>query len=108
MKFSSIDLEKDPIGRLFFNFSFPAVMGMLISAFYVIIDGIFIGRGIGGDGLAAINLAYPIITLTIALSLMFGTGGATVISIKQGEGNLKEVNRYFSHMILYPISLSAH
>lgn len=103
MKFSSIDLEKDPIGRLFFNFSFPAVMGMLISAFYVIIDGIFIGRGIGGDGLAAINLAYPIITLTIALSLMFGTGGATVISIKQGEGNLKEVNRYFSHMIILNI-----
>lgn len=100
MKFRSIDLENDSISRLFFNFSFPAVMGMLISAFYVIVDGIFIGRGIGGDGLAAINLAYPIITLTIALSLMFGTGGATVISIKQGEGNLKEVNRYFSHMII--------
>ncbi|MDX8335070.1 MULTISPECIES: MATE family efflux transporter [Cetobacterium] len=103
MKFKSIDLEKDSISKLFFNFSFPAVMGMLISAFYVIIDGIFIGRGIGGDGLAAINVAYPVITLTIALSLMFGTGGATIISIKQGEGNSKEVNRYFSHMVILNI-----
>lgn len=96
MKF---DLEKDSINKLFFNFSFPAVMGMLISAFYVIVDGIFIGRGIGGDGLAAINLAYPVITLAISLSLMFGVGGATVISIKQGEGDLKEVNNCFTHMI---------
>ncbi|MGL4653744.1 MATE family efflux transporter [Cetobacterium sp.] len=103
MKIGSIDLEKDSINKLFFSFSFPAVMGMLISAFYVIIDGIFIGRGIGGDGLAAINVAYPIITLTIALSLMFGTGGATVISIKQGEGKIEEVNKYFSHMVILNI-----
>lgn len=100
MKFRSIDLEKDSISKLLFNFSFPAVMGMLISALYVIIDGIFIGRGIGGEGLAAINLAYPIITLSIALSLMFGTGGATIISIKQGQGKSNEVNQYFFHIII--------
>lgn len=97
MKF---DLEKDSISKLFFNFSFPAVVGMLISAFYVIVDGIFIGRGIGGDGLAAINIAYPVITLAISLSLMFGIGGATVISIKQAEGDILEVNKYFTHMVM--------
>ncbi|WP_442878053.1 MATE family efflux transporter [Cetobacterium sp.] len=97
MKF---DLEKDSISKLFFNFSFPAVVGMLISAFYVIVDGIFIGRGIGGEGLAAINIAYPVITLAISLSLMFGIGGATVISIKQAEGDIFEVNKYFTHMVM--------
>lgn len=97
MKF---DLEKDSISKLFFNFSFPAVVGMLISAFYVIVDGIFIGRGIGGEGLAAINIAYPVITLAISLSLMFGIGGATVISIKQAEGDILEVNKYFTHMVM--------
>lgn len=100
MKF---DLEKDSINKLFFNFSFPAVVGMLISAFYVIVDGIFIGRGIGGEGLAAINIAYPVITLAISLSLMFGIGGATVISIKQAEGDILEVNRYFTHMVILNI-----
>ncbi|MEG0069443.1 MAG: MATE family efflux transporter [Cetobacterium sp.] len=94
------DLEKDSISKLFFNFSFPAVVGMLISAFYVIVDGIFIGRGIGGEGLAAINIAYPVITLAISLSLMFGIGGATVISIKQAEGDIFEVNKYFTHMVM--------
>ncbi|WP_297404581.1 MATE family efflux transporter [uncultured Cetobacterium sp.] len=100
MKF---DMEKDSINKLFFNFSFPAVMGMLISAFYVIVDGIFIGRGIGANGLAAINIAYPVITLAISLSLMIGVGGATIISIKQGQGDYNEVNKCFTHMVVLNI-----
>ncbi len=100
MKF---DLEKDSINRLLFNFSFPAVTGMLISALYVIIDGIFIGKGMGGRGLAAINIAYPVITLGVALSLMFGVGGATVISVLQGEGKRDEAGRYLTHIIMLNI-----
>lgn len=100
MKF---DLEKDSINRLLFNFSFPAVTGMLISALYVIIDGIFIGKGMGGRGLAAINIAYPVITLGVALSLMFGVGGATVISVLQGEGRRDEAGRYLTHIIILNI-----
>lgn len=100
MKF---DLDKDPINKLIFNFSFPAVTGMLVSALYVIVDGIFIGRGMGGRGLAAINIAYPVITLGVALSLMFGVGGATVISILQGEGKKEEVGKYLTHIILLNI-----
>ncbi len=100
MKF---DLERDSINRLLFNFSFPAVTGMLISALYVIIDGIFIGKGMGGRGLAAINLAYPVITLGVALSLMFGVGGATVISVLQGEGRRDEAGRYLTHIIVLNI-----
>lgn len=100
MKFN---LEKDPINKLIFNFSFPAVTGMLISALYVIIDGIFIGKGMGGRGLAAINIAYPVITLGVALSLMFGVGGATVISVLQGEGKKEEASKYLSHIILLNI-----
>ncbi len=100
MKF---DLERDSINRLLFNFSFPAVTGMLISALYVIIDGIFIGKGMGGRGLAAINLAYPVITLGVALSLMFGVGGATVISVLQGEGRRDEAGKYLTHIIVLNI-----
>jgi len=100
MKF---DLEKDSINKLLFNFSFPAVTGMLISALYVIIDGIFIGKGMGGRGLAAINIAYPVVTLGVALSLMFGVGGATVISVLQGEGKKGEAGRYLTHIIMLNI-----
>lgn len=93
----SISLGKDSIGKLFLNFSIPAVTGMLVTAFYAIIDGIFIGQGVGADGLASINLGYPIINFGAALSLMFGVGGSTLISLY--PNNRKIQNRCFSYII---------
>lgn len=92
-----ISLGKESVGKLFFHFSVPAVTGMLVTAFYAIVDGIFIGRGVGADGLAAINIGYPIINLGAALSLMFGIGGATLISLY--PKNKKIQNRCFSYII---------
>ena len=71
----SISLGKDPVWKLFLNFSIPAVTGMIVTAMYSIVDGIFVGRGVGADGLAALNLGYPIVNFGAALSLMFGIGG---------------------------------
>lgn len=93
----SISLGKDSIGRLFLNFSIPAVTGMLVTAFYAIIDGVFIGRGVGADGLAAINIGYPIVNLGAALSLMYGIGGSTLISLY--PNNRKIQNRCFSYIV---------
>lgn len=96
---SRVDLQNGNIGKLFFYFSFPAVTGMMVSAFYVIVDGMFIGRGIGSEGLAAINIAYPITNFLVGLSLMFGMGGATMISVARGKNQTNEVNRIFSHIL---------
>lgn len=96
---SRVDLQNGSIGKLFFYFSFPAVTGMMVSAFYVIVDGMFVGRGIGSDGLAAINIAYPITNFLVGLSLMFGVGGATMISVARGKNQTSEVNRIFTHML---------
>lgn len=64
----AIDLKRDSVSKLFFNFSIPAVTGMMVNALYAIVDGIFIGQGVGADGLAAVNIAYPVINLGIAIS----------------------------------------
>ena len=93
----AISLGKDSIGRLFLNFSIPAVTGMLVTAFYAIIDGVFIGQGVGADGLAAINIGYPVVNFGAALSLMFGVGGSTLISLY--PNNRKIQNRCFSYII---------
>lgn len=92
-------LEDTPVHRLFVFFSVPAVSGMLISALYVIIDGIFIGRGVGGDGLAAVNVAYPAITLCLAMALMFGIGAATIVAISHAENKPIEANQAVGNMI---------
>lgn len=98
----SISLGKDPIGKLFLNFSIPAVTGMIVTAMYSIVDGIFVGRGVGAEGLAALNLGYPIINFGSALSLMFGIGGATLISLNPKD---KEYcNRCFSYIIVLNVT----
>ena len=90
----SIDYKGTAVGKLFRRFLFPTVMGMVFSAVFVITDGIFVGRGIGSDALAAVNLTAPLFTLGTGLGLMFGMGGSVVASINlaQGKRRVAEIN----------------
>ena len=90
-------LENQPINKLFYKFAIPASIGMLVNSLYVVADGVFISRGIGSIGIAAVNIGYPIINLTAALSLMFGAGGATLISLKSDDQDFK--NKSFTRGI---------
>ena len=69
-------------------------MGMVFSAVFVITDGIFVGRGIGSDALAAVNLTAPLFTLGTGLGLMFGMGGSVVASVNlaQGKRRVAQIN----------------
>ena len=69
-------------------------MGMVFSAVFVITDGIFVGRGIGSDALASVNIVAPLFTLGTGLGLMFGMGGSVVASINlaQGKRRVAEIN----------------
>ena len=98
----SISLGKDSITKLFLNFSIPAVTGMIVTALYAIVDGVFVGRGVGAEGLAALNLGYPIINFGAALSLMFGIGGATLISLNPKDK--EHCNRCFSYIIILNVT----
>ena len=91
-------LETQSISTLFYKFAIPASIGMLVNSLYVVADGVFISRGIGSIGIAAVNIGYPIINLTAALSLMFGAGGATLISLHSNNEDFK--NKSFTYTII--------
>lgn len=95
--FGNINLKEDSISKLFFYFSVPSVTAMLITALYAIVDGIFVGRFIGADALAAVTIGYPIVNLGVAMSFLFGMGGATLMSLH--SKNLKFKNTCFSHLV---------
>ena len=86
MQRDPIDLRSAAVGRLFRRFLVPTVLGMLFSAVFILTDGIFVGRGIGSDALAAVNIAAPLFTLGTGLGLMFGMGGSVVASIHLAQG----------------------
>ncbi len=89
MKRDAIDFERMKIGRLFRKLFIPTVLGMLFSSLFIVTDGIFVGKGIGSEALAAINMVCPLWLLGSGIGLMFGVGGSVVASIQLSKGKLK-------------------
>ena len=81
---------------LLFRCAVPSMITMAFGALYQIADGLFVGRFIGGDALAAINLIMPVIMTVFAFSNMIATGASVRISILLGEQNREEPSRFLS------------
>ncbi len=92
MNRDSIDFNSTDIGRLFRQMFFPTLAGMLSIAVITVTDGIFVGQGVGGDALAAINIFCPLWMVMTGISLMFGAGGSVVIAVHLSQGKQKAAN----------------
>ncbi len=88
--------EKLPPTKLFFRCAVPSMITMAFGALYQIADGLFVGRFIGEDALAAINLIMPIIMMVFAFSNMIATGASVRISVLLGVKEREEASRVFS------------
>lgn len=86
-------LGYQPIGKLLMNFAIPAVVSMLVNSVYNIVDQIFIGRGVGYLGNAATTIAFPIVTIVLAVSTLLGAGGSAYAAIMLGAKNEKEAEK---------------
>lgn len=92
MSIIKIDYENGSIRKLFVKQLIPSVLGMVFSALFVIVDGIFVGRGIGSDALAAVNIVAPIFTMMTGIGLMFGMGAAIIATIHLSKKKGKSAN----------------
>lgn len=81
-----------PVGGLILKFAIPAIISMLVSAMYNIVDQIFIGQGVGMLGNAATNVAFPVTTIATALALLLGIGGASNYNLEMGAGREKKAS----------------
>lgn len=73
------------IYKQFWKYTIPTVAAMLVNGLYQIVDGIFIGRYVGADGLAGINVAWPVIGSILGIGMLVGVGTGALTSIRQGE-----------------------
>ncbi len=73
------------ISRQFWRYTIPTVAAMLVNGLYQVVDGIFIGRYVGADGLAGINVAWPVIGSILGIGMLVGVGTGALVSIRQGE-----------------------
>ncbi|MDE6309506.1 MAG: MATE family efflux transporter, partial [Muribaculaceae bacterium] len=89
MNRDSIDLGSDKIPRLFRLYLVPTLLGMLAICAVTATDGIFVGRGIGSDALAAVNICIAPTMVMMGIFLMLGVGSSVVSSIHLASGNVK-------------------
>lgn len=81
MKRDAIDFENGNVSFLFRKLLIPTLLGTLALSAVTAIDGIFVGHGVGANGVAAVNIVVPMYQIMAGLGLMIGAGCSVVSSI---------------------------
>lgn len=79
----------------------PAMFCMVISGLNTIIDGLFIGRNIGEDGLAAINIAWPVPAFIISSGIGIGVGSGICYVSSHGKKQEKEAKEFLKNAFVF-------
>lgn len=95
-----------PIGRLMLEFSIPAVAAIVLNSLYNVIDSIFLGQAMGEIGLAATQVAFPIMTIVNAFAILAGNGGNSLAAILLGEGRKDDAERALGNSVTVMIIVS--
>lgn len=101
MKRDAIDLGTLNVSRLFRKYFIPTLFGMLSMSAVTAIDGIFVGHGIGSDGLAAVNICVPLLMVFTGIGLMVGAGVSVVASMQLSRGKLKAARINVAQALLF-------
>jgi len=92
-------LEIGNIVPTLMKLSIPAMIGMLVGATYNIVDTIFIGHGVGSLGIAGLGVSFPVQSIIMSIGLLFGIGGASVISRALGAKDNEKAQNTFGNII---------
>ncbi|WP_304681623.1 MATE family efflux transporter [uncultured Clostridium sp.] len=94
----------------FFKYAIPSALAMFISSLYTVIDGIFVGQGVGDSALAAVNIVLPFTVMLFGLASMFAIGGGALVSKNIGANNVdKAVNIFrqvFKSLLIVSLIIS--
>lgn len=66
--------------KKFLGYTIPSALAMFISSLYTIIDGIFVGQGVGDNALAAVTIVMPLTIMLFGIATMFAVGGGALVS----------------------------
>ena len=88
------------------RYIFPAMGGLFVTYLYNVVDGIFVGQGVGSAALGAVNIGVPFITFAVAIAAMFPMGGGTVVAIRMGREDKEGANHAFMTAFLLTLLAS--
>ncbi len=96
-------LATKPVGRLLWQYSMPAVAGMVVVSLYNVIDRIFIGQGVGAEAISGLAITFPVMNLATAFGVLIGAGACARISIHLGAGRPHEAAKILGNSLTLTI-----
>ena len=107
MNRDTLDFKDGKVSSIFRKLLIPTMFGALSICAVTAIDGIFIGHGVGADGIAAINIFVPIFQIMAGFGLMVGMGCSVVSSIHLSQNNIKAAKLNVSQAIIITSAIVA-
>ncbi len=85
--------------RHLIRFTMPAILMMIFTSIYGVVDGFFVSNYVGKTPFAAVNFIMPYLMVVGAMGFMFGTGGSALIAKTMGEGHREKAQDIFSLLV---------
>ena len=88
-KDAKVDYINDPVWKCVVAQAIPLTVAQLVHLLYNVVDRIYLGHMGDGNSMAltGVGLTFPIVTLIMAFTALFGNGGVPLFSIERGAGN---------------------
>lgn len=92
--------------RNLIKYVLPTMLGSVCFFLFTIIDGIFVGHGVGTNALGSVNLVMPFVMIINALFMLTTIGGVTIVAIRLGRGDQNGANQAFMHALTGAVVIS--
>ena len=98
-KKATLALGTQPVGKLLLQYAMPAVIAMVASSLYNIIDRAFIGQVVGPLAISGLAITFPFMNLSAAFGAAVGVGSSTAISVKLGQKDYRTAEELLGNTV---------
>ena len=102
-KKATLELGTKPVGKLLVQYATPAIIAMVASSLYNMVDSIFIGQGVGPMAISGLAITFPFMNLSGAIGAGIGVGASTYLSVKLGQKDYKTAQKILGNAVVLKI-----
>lgn len=102
------DFSKGPVWKCIITQAVPLIIAQLVQLLYNVVDRIYIGHIGDGSSLAltGVGLTFPIVTLIMAFTALFGMGGVPLFSMERGGGDDEKAGKIMGNSLALILAAS--
>lgn len=94
------NLGTESLSKLLRQYAMPAIIGMLASSLYNLVDSICIGQGLGPMAIAAMGITFPMSNICAAFGTLVGVGASSLMAIRFGERDYDSARKILGNVLI--------